>query len=119
MGKLTGNTALARSDIVVFIFLIGPDMLRGLGGGLGLGRTALATGSLLGRRGRVKVRLLDSVDALVEGGPLVLEALGGTTFHLDLVPVDALAIGLELRDDAKEKFALDRRRDQYRDEDRG
>ena len=75
-------------------------MLKGLRGGLGLGRTALAAGSLLGGRRRVKVRLLDSVDALVEGGPLVLEALGGATFHLDFVPVDALAVGLELRNDA-------------------
>lgn len=94
-------------------------MLRGLRGGLGLGRTALATGSLLRRRGRVKVRLLDSVDALVEGGPLVLEALGGATFHLDFVPVDALAVGLELRDNAEKKLALDRYRDQYRDGNRG
>ena len=88
-------------------------------GDLGLGRSALAAGSFLRGRRRVKVCLFDSVDTLVEGGPLVLEALGGTTFHLDFVPVDALAVGLELRDDAEKKLALDRYRDQYRIKGRG
>jgi len=110
---LTGDTALARSDTsVVFVLLIGPNMLGGLEG-LDL-RSALATRSFLGRRRRISVRLLDRFDALVEGGPLVLEALHSTTFHLNFVPVDGLAVGLELRDDAEKKLALDRYRAQYR-----
>lgn len=85
-------------------------MLGGLGG-LDL-RSALATRSFLGRRRRISVRLLDRFDALVEGGPLVLEALHSTTFHLNFVPVDTLAVGLELRDDTEKKLALDRYRGQ-------
>lgn len=65
------------------------------------------TWSLLGRRGRsISSLLLDSIDLLVDSGPLILEALHGAALHADFVPVDGLALRLELSDDAEKKLIL-------------
>jgi hypothetical protein len=122
--KHTGSSALAGGRLLetfIVVILVGPDHL----GCLGL-RTALATcefvcqisvlrsremryhtGSLLGRRRRsIGGLLLESVDFLVESGPLILEALHGAAFHGDLVPVDRLALRLQLSDDAEKELIL-------------